>query len=177
MAEKRKIRSEKDDAVSQEAVMALEKENRVAQYRGHIAKLISFIAICFSLFQLYTGIFGVLDAQLQRAVHLGFGLVLVFLLYPTRRAWLNRTSIHPLDAFLALLAASGPCISSRSITIWYCARAISIRWTWLSARSACCSSLKRRGAWSASRWCRWCCFSSPTPLPARISPAFWGIAA
>ena len=108
MAEERKIRSEKDDAVSQEAVMALEKENRVAQYRGHIAKLISFIAICFSLFQLYTGIFGVLDAQLQRAVHLGFGLVLVFLLYPTRKTWLNRASVHPLDAFLALLAASGP---------------------------------------------------------------------
>lgn len=108
MAEERKVRSKQDDAVSQEAVMALEKENRVAQYRGHIAKLISFIAICFSLFQLYTGIFGVLDAQLQRAVHLGFGLVLVFLLYPTRKTWLNRTSIHPLDAFLALLAASGP---------------------------------------------------------------------
>ncbi|WP_442862471.1 TRAP transporter permease [Bacillus sp. USDA818B3_A] len=41
--------------------------------------------LAFSLFQVYTGIFGVLTAQLQRTIHLGFALALIFLLFPARR--------------------------------------------------------------------------------------------
>jgi TRAP transporter 4TM/12TM fusion protein len=59
------------------------------------------------LFQLYTAIFGVLDAQLQRAVHLGFGLTLVYLLYPSRKSW-SRHKIHPVDLVLAVLGAAAP---------------------------------------------------------------------
>ncbi|PLS08643.1 TRAP transporter permease [Neobacillus cucumis] len=41
--------------------------------------------LAFSLFQVYTGVFGVLTAQLQRSIHLGFALALIFLLFPARR--------------------------------------------------------------------------------------------
>jgi TRAP transporter 4TM/12TM fusion protein len=41
--------------------------------------------LAFSLFHLYTGIFGMLTAQLQRSVHLGFALALIFLLFPARK--------------------------------------------------------------------------------------------
>lgn len=41
--------------------------------------------LSFSLFQLYTGIFGMLTAQLQRSIHLGFALSLIFLLFPARK--------------------------------------------------------------------------------------------
>lgn len=51
-----------------------------------IFKWIVFLGLLsFSLFQLYTGIFGVLTAQLQRSIHLGFALSLIFLLFPARK--------------------------------------------------------------------------------------------
>ncbi len=100
--------SHEADVEAKEAALALDKENHIAQYTGLTAKVVSFIAICFSIFQIYTGLFGVLDAQLQRAVHLGFGLVLIYLLYPTRKEWLMRPMVHPLDALLALLGGLTP---------------------------------------------------------------------
>lgn len=91
------------------AAPALPDDNRhLAEYRGLTGKIVAAIAICFSLFQLYTGLFGVLDAQLQRSVHLGFGLVLIFLLYPSRKRWLNRRFPHPLDMALAVLGGAAP---------------------------------------------------------------------
>ncbi|WP_068673954.1 TRAP transporter permease [Oceanobacillus sp. Castelsardo] len=41
--------------------------------------------IAFSLFQLYTGAFGVYTAYIQRTIHLGFALSLIFLLFPAKR--------------------------------------------------------------------------------------------
>ena len=49
---------------------------------GHIA---FFGLLAFSLFQLYTAIFGVFTAQIQRTIHLGFALSLIFLLFPANR--------------------------------------------------------------------------------------------
>ena len=57
-----------------------DKESDTMEYTGLMAKIVAAIAIAFSVFQLYTATFGVLDAQLQRGVHLGFGLALVYLL-------------------------------------------------------------------------------------------------
>lgn len=74
---------------------------------GFVGKLVSAIAICFTMFQLYTSFFGVLDAHLQRAIHLSFGMCLIFLLYPTRHSW-PRDSIHPIDAILSIVGAAVP---------------------------------------------------------------------
>ena len=92
---------------AQEVLKKYDKESNTIERKGLIAKIISALAISFSVFQLYTAIFGVLDAQLQRAVHLGFGLALVYLLYPMRESWAKR-GLHPIDAILAFLGAAAP---------------------------------------------------------------------
>ena len=77
---------EKDEKeLAAEVLKKYDKESDTMLYTGVMAKIVSAIAITFSVFQLYTAIFGVLDAQLQRAVHLGFALALSYLLYPTRK--------------------------------------------------------------------------------------------
>ena len=75
---------EKHQKLAKEALKKYDKESNTAEHTGFLAHFVTALAITFSVFQLYTAVFGVLDAQLQRAVHLGFGLALVFLLYPTR---------------------------------------------------------------------------------------------
>lgn len=99
---------EKTDAkLAEEVLKKYDNESDTMQYTGLFAKFVSALAITFSVFQLYTAIFGVLDAQLQRAVHLGFGLALSYLLYPTRKSW-SRSKVHPFDVLLAVLGAAAP---------------------------------------------------------------------
>ena len=85
-----------------------DRESNTAHYTGLPQKIIAAIAITFSIFQLYTATFGILDAQLQRAVHLGFGLALAYLLYPCRRAWTRDHFFHPIDVLFAVLGAAAP---------------------------------------------------------------------
>ena len=65
--------------VAEEVLKQLEKESNTMEHVGIVGKIVTALAISFSVFQLYTATFGVLDAQLQRAVHLGFGLCLIYL--------------------------------------------------------------------------------------------------
>lgn len=92
---------------AEDVLKEFDKESDTMEYTGFMAKIVAAIAIAFSVFQLYTATFGVLDAQLQRGIHLGFGLALVYLLYPTRKSW-SRHKIHPLDLVLAVLGAAAP---------------------------------------------------------------------
>lgn len=66
----------------QELLSKFDRESRFRKYKGFLAYLIRFGAVSFSLFQLYTAIFGQLASQMQRSVHLAFALGLIFLLYP-----------------------------------------------------------------------------------------------
>ena len=98
-----------DHAANAEKVLKkYDRESNTAHYTGWPKKIVAAIAITFSVFQLYTAIFGVLDAQLQRAVHLGFGLALAYLLYPFRRAWTRDHYFHPIDIVFAVLGAATP---------------------------------------------------------------------
>jgi len=85
-----------------------DRESNTVHYTGWPKKVVAAIAITFSIFQIYTATFGVLDAQLQRAVHLGFGLALAYLLYPFRRAWARDHFFHPIDVAFAILGAAAP---------------------------------------------------------------------
>ncbi|MCE5263092.1 MAG: TRAP transporter permease [Deltaproteobacteria bacterium] len=88
----------------------LEKYDPEARYlklTGHWYTLVKIIAVCFSLFQLYTAMFGLFSAQIQRPTHLMFALTLIYLLYPTRKPQKTRSAglqIHPLDIALSLLS-------------------------------------------------------------------------
>jgi len=92
---------------SQEILKKFDKESDYRVYTGFFAKVIAALAITFSVFQLYTAIFGVLDAMIQRSIHLSFGLCLIYLLYPTSKKW-SRSSLHPLDAVLSVLGVLAP---------------------------------------------------------------------
>ncbi len=98
---------EKKILTAEEVLAKYDRESDTRTLKGLMAKIVMAIAICFSLFQLYTAVFGVLDAALQRAIHLGFGLTLIFLLYPTRRSW-PRDKVHPLDVLLAIVGGAAP---------------------------------------------------------------------
>lgn len=84
-----------------------DKESDFRRYDGLWKWVVAIIAISFSIFQIYTGIFGSLDSHLQRAVHLSFAMALVFLLYPSRKDW-SREQMHPIDAILAVIAVAMP---------------------------------------------------------------------
>ncbi len=108
MSDSRKTVPEENAAVdAQEILKKFDKEANYRTYVGFFAKVISAIAISFSVFQLYTAIFGVLDAMIQRSIHLSFGLTLIFLLYPTSKKW-SRSKLHPVDAVLAVIGALAP---------------------------------------------------------------------
>ncbi|KJS22605.1 MAG: C4-dicarboxylate ABC transporter [Clostridiaceae bacterium BRH_c20a] len=84
-----------------------DKESDYRNLTGLTAKFVSALAITFTLFQLYTAIFGVLDAMIQRSIHVSFGFALIFLLYPARKKW-SRNKIHPIDLLFAIIGAAIP---------------------------------------------------------------------
>lgn len=99
--------AEKKELTAEEVLKKYDKESNTMEYKGLMSKFISALAISFSVFQLYTASLGLLDAQLQRAIHLGFGLALAFLLYPTKKSW-RRDKLNPLDGLLAIIGAATP---------------------------------------------------------------------
>lgn len=92
---------------SDEILRKFDKESDYRRLKGFSAKVVSAIAITFSLFHLYTAVFGVLDAMIQRSFHVAFGFCLIFLLYPARKSW-SRDKIHPVDIVFAILGAAVP---------------------------------------------------------------------
>lgn len=71
--------------------------------RGWQAIIVGGWLICASLFQIYTGGFGVFEPRLQRAIHVAFLLPVAFLLFPaTKKSPKDRITIT--DAILAILA-------------------------------------------------------------------------
>jgi len=95
----------------QEVMGKYDKESFYRKLGGRWGLIIAIIAIGFSLFQLYTAAFGMLPAQLQRAVHLGFVVLLVFLLYPAHKGKIHKITITDL-----ILAAAG--VSSAGYLVW-----------------------------------------------------------
>jgi len=83
------VSKEKFDVLSEEEQqMLLEKydpEAGTRKLKGVLGGIAFAGLLAFSLFQLYTSIFGVFTAQIQRSVHLGFALALIFLLFPANR--------------------------------------------------------------------------------------------
>ncbi len=105
------IKDEMINSSSADAAEVLKKYDKGSNFRvlsGMQNKILILILLSFSLFQLYTGIFGALDAMIQRSIHLGFGLSLVYLLYPSMQSF-SKTKLHLLDVILAILAA-GVCL-------------------------------------------------------------------
>ncbi|MBB6443575.1 TRAP transporter permease [Bacillus benzoevorans] len=82
MSEKYKALSEEEQ---QELLEKYDPEAGTRKLKGIVAWVALLGLLAFSLFQVYTSVFGVLTAQLQRSIHLGFALALIFLLFPARK--------------------------------------------------------------------------------------------
>ncbi len=90
---------------AEEVLQKFDKESDKREMTGIWNTVISAICVIFAIFQLYTSAFGILDAHLQRAIHLMFGFLLIFLLYPARKSW-SRSAMHPLDVLFAVVSAA-----------------------------------------------------------------------
>lgn len=88
----------------QELLKKYDPESNTRDVRGIMKKIVFFGLLAFSLFQLYTAIFGQYTAYIQRSVHLGFALSLIFLLFPFRRKSAKKDRVPFYDIVLALLS-------------------------------------------------------------------------
>ncbi len=81
--ENKKLQNGGAETLSGEEIMQkYDKESTYRRLEGFPAKLVFLVCVCWSLFQLYTGLFGTFPSTLQRAPHLATGMCLVYLLYP-----------------------------------------------------------------------------------------------
>lgn len=88
----------------QELLEKYDTESNVRKVSGVVKWIVFGLLLAFSLFQLYTAIFGQFTAYLQRSIHLGFGLTIIFLLYPIRKKG-PKTKVPFYDYLLAIIAA------------------------------------------------------------------------
>jgi len=88
-----------------------DSESRIRRPLGILAIIISIIAVSFSVFQFYTGGFGLLLALKQRAIHLAFTIILIFLIYPRsgKEFEKDKSKIPFYDIILAIIGA-GTCL-------------------------------------------------------------------
>ena len=99
----------KSDVTEEEITQLLAKVDKESTFRklsGYQHRIVYWLAVAFSCFQLYTAMFGAYPAQIQRSVHLSFAFVLVFLLYPFR----TKTAVNRLRVQDYLFAAFAACI-------------------------------------------------------------------
>ncbi|MFE8700453.1 TRAP transporter permease [Cytobacillus sp. FJAT-54145] len=89
----------------QELLEKYDPEAGTRHLTGIFGWIVFFGLLAFSLFQLYTGIFGVFTAQIQRTIHLGFALALIFLLFPARKKDRGRNhKVAWYDVILAVIS-------------------------------------------------------------------------
>lgn len=74
------------------------------EFRGAMTLCVMTIGVIWSAFQLWTGGIEVMVAMRQRAIHLMFTEILVFLLFPLRKAWVNSRLAFAVDLVLAGLS-------------------------------------------------------------------------
>ena len=96
------VEPEVSQAELENILKKVDKESTYRKLDGIPYKIVFVLCVAFSVFHLYTGIFGVFAAQIQRSVHLAFAFVIVYLLYPFRSDGSNK--IYPVDYIVAIAA-------------------------------------------------------------------------
>jgi TRAP transporter 4TM/12TM fusion protein len=91
----------------QDILKKYDPEARTRSLTGIVGWIVFLGLLSFSLFQLYTAIFGIFTAQIQRSIHLGFALALIFLLFPAVKSHLKekkgRFQVAWYDATLSVI--------------------------------------------------------------------------
>ncbi|KGP90685.1 C4-dicarboxylate ABC transporter [Pontibacillus chungwhensis BH030062] len=101
-------KNNQDHTLSQEDQDALVKkydvESSVRDLSGFVGKFVFFTLLAFSLYQVYFTVIYQIPAQMHRSIHLGFALMLIFLLFPARKKNLERGKLGWYDYLLAILS-------------------------------------------------------------------------
>ena len=106
MIDPKNISTPEQTTINADDIMAkYDKESAYRRLEGFSAKLVFVICVCWTLFHLYTGLFGTFPSTLQRAPHLATGISLVYLLYPAGSKLSSAKSIPWYDYLLALASA------------------------------------------------------------------------
>jgi len=87
----------------EQILAGLDRESSYRRLRGGWAVLVLAASVILAVFHVVTAATVPLAPQLQRSIHLGIGLGLVFLLYPLRREGMHRTAPPWYDVLLAFL--------------------------------------------------------------------------
>ena len=100
--DKGRIKAADSTETAPEKFEAKDPDEAVARnLKGPVGAAASAIAVLFTLFQLYTGVFGAFPDLIQRSVHVGFAMVLSFFLYSaTGRSPRNRFSVVDLAGMI-----------------------------------------------------------------------------
>ncbi|GAX91233.1 TRAP transporter permease [Effusibacillus lacus] len=91
-----------NQAEIQKLISEYDRESSFREVSGAVRWFVTLFAIAFTLYQLSISTFLLVPDQIARAVHLAFGLGLIFLLFPFRKVT-SRHSIPIWDWILALL--------------------------------------------------------------------------
>ena len=95
-------------AIDADELMAkYDKESAYRRVTGFPSKLVFFLCVAWSVFQLYTGLFGTFPSTLQRAPHLAAAMTLVYLLYPISGKSIKPTNHIPVYDYILALASVG----------------------------------------------------------------------
>ena len=95
-------------AIDADELMAkYDKESAYRRLTGFPSKLVFFLCVAWSVFQLYTGLFGTFPSTLQRAPHLAAAMTLVYLLYPISGKSIKPTNHIPVYDYILALASVG----------------------------------------------------------------------
>lgn len=87
-----------------EILQKYDPESNTRDLSGFVKHIVFYGLLAFSLFQLYTAINGQFTAYIQRSVHLGFALSLIFLLFPAIKRKGERRKVPFYDYILAALS-------------------------------------------------------------------------
>ncbi len=88
-----------------EILQKYDPESNTRNVTGIFKKIVFFGLLAFSIFQLYTAIGTPFTAFVQRSIHLGFALALIFILFPARKKiGVKRHKVPFYDVILSLLA-------------------------------------------------------------------------
>lgn len=86
----------------QQLIEKYDSESNFRRLAGIMSMIVFYGLLAFSIYQLYTATYGNIPTQIHRSIHLGFGLVLIFLLFPASKKS-SKTKIAWYDYILAIL--------------------------------------------------------------------------
>ncbi|WP_153461484.1 TRAP transporter permease [Sediminibacillus terrae] len=87
----------------QELMQQYDQESSYRFLTGTMAKVVFLGLLAFSLYQIFATTIYPLPAQMHRSIHIGFGLVLIFLLFPATKKGRTSGKVAWYDYILALL--------------------------------------------------------------------------